>query len=68
MVLSADRLNASFHLMNVINNQSEQERDKVDQELMIANEQLYMFSKPGDKVDIDLHLRDLVNSNLEKGL
>jgi hypothetical protein len=54
--------------MNVINNQSEQERDKVDPELMIANEQLYMFSKPGDKVDIDLHLRDLVHSNLEKGL
>lgn len=27
-----------------------------------------MFSKVGDKVDTDLHVRDLVMSNLDKGL
>ena len=30
------------------------------------NDQLYVLSKTGDRVDIDLHLKDFVESNLEK--
>jgi hypothetical protein len=40
----------------------------MDESISITNEQLYMFSKIGEKVDIDLHLRDIVNSNIDKGL
>lgn len=34
--------------------------------MQIINEHLYVFSKLGDKVDSDLHVRDIVDSNIEE--
>ena len=68
MILSAEKLNASYQLMNVINSHKDQEKDSLDESIRIINEPCYMFSRVGDKIDIDLHVRDIVNSNIEKGL
>lgn len=67
-MLSAERLNSSNQLMNVISTVQAQEKENTDDAIRIMNEQLYMFSRVGDKIDIDLHVRDIVSSNIEKGL
>ena len=68
MMLSNERLQSSFHMMNVLIAANDQEKDGVEPSLQMANEPIYMVNRIGEKVDIDLHVRDIVNSSIEKGL
>ena len=59
-------LKDSQHFNNVIDVQNTQVTTGVPEQKQIINEQLYVFSKVGDRVDRDLHIRDIVESNLEE--
>ena len=58
-------LNDSQNFHNVIDVQNTQEQAELPENMHIVNEHLYVFSKVGEKVDIDLHVRDIVESNFD---
>ena len=49
----------------MIDVQNTQEQAELPENMHIVNEHLYVFSKVGEKVDIDLHVRDIVESNFD---
>ena len=61
-----DELKDSQHFHNVIDVQNTQVTTGLPESRQIINEQLYVFSKVGNTVDRDLHIRDIVESNLEE--